>query len=217
MQIPVLPAFLALPFLFAFTGCAANQEIQSPLAEDAVPPPIRLDYIDDRIDDRVRQISFIAGYRKFSDTDIWDRVDAETSAGIEYAHEVKNGLGFELGAMGSLGIKNGVSDNVDVTGAAAELYGGARYMWKRDRWTPYVGGGLSGILAGVDNDQGGQVADDQGFSAGVYLHGGVQYALNEWMYLGVDLRTLFGTSLDLETVEGDADYTQLGFAFGFRL
>lgn len=211
------PAVLGIPLLSLITGCATAPQSEAPLLQDGEEPPIRLDYIDDRIDDRVRQISFMAGHREFKDGDLWDRVDAETSLGLEYAHEIKNGFGFELGALGSLGIQDGATSNVDVTGAAAELYGGGRYMLKGKRWTPYVGGGVAGILAGVDNDQGGQVADDQDFSLGLYVHGGVQYKLTESIYLGVDLRTLFATSLELETITGDTDYVQLGFLFGFRL
>ncbi|MEM8713863.1 MAG: outer membrane beta-barrel protein, partial [Planctomycetota bacterium] len=171
-----------------------------------------------RYDDRIRQLSLFAGYRNFSDDGLWDRVDAETTLGLEYAQEIKNGIGFEVGGLGSLGTDDGVTGEVDVTGAAAELYGGGRYWFRTDsRWTPYVGAGLSAILAGVDNDIGGQVADDQDFSIGFYLHGGVQYDLNDYMILGLDLRTLQGTDLELETTTGDADYVQLGLILGFRL
>ncbi len=208
-------------------------------------PGVKVDYIDDRIDESVddamdarfdermaelegdrrstesrpiRQISFLAAYRDFTDASIWDRVDAETALGLEYAHEVSDGLGFEIGTMGSLGTESGDTGSVDVTGASIELYGGARYFFKRnDRWLPYVGGGLSGIYAGVDNDQGGQVADDQDFSLGLYLRGGVQYQISNAIFVGADLRTLFGTDLELETVSGDANYVQLGLSFGFRL
>ena len=185
--------------------------------------------VDEEFDDRpeprrrrsvrpIRQISFLAAYRDFTDGDLWDRVDAETALGIDYAHEVSNGLGFELGTIGSLGTRSGEAGNVDVTGASAELYGGARYFFRNDsRWLPYVGGGLSGILAGVDNDQGGEVADDQDFTIGLYLRGGVQYQVNNTLFLAADLRTLLGTDLELETVSGDADYFQLGLSFGFRL
>ncbi len=165
----------------------------------------------------IRQISLLAGGREFTDDEIWDRVDAELSLGIEYAHEVSNGLGFEVGALGSIGTENTTTGNPDVTGAAAELYGGARYFLRRDRWTPYVGAGLSAIFAGVDDDEGGQVADDQDFSLGLYLHGGVQYNLNDTIFIGADLRTLLATELELETIDGDADYVQLAFVLGFRL
>lgn len=165
----------------------------------------------------IRQLSMLAGFRNFSDNGVWDRVDAEASIGLEYAHEIKDGLGFEVGAVGSIGTEDGGVGTVDVTGAAAEFYGGARYFLRHKRWTPYVGGGIAAILAGVDNDQGGQVADDQDFSLGFYLHGGVQYNLNDVMFLGLDLRYLTGTDLDLDAVSGDADYTQLGFVLGFRL
>lgn len=235
---------------------ATLQEEVTGLQDEVDSSTLRIDYIDDRTDERIeemdeafdnrldeieerrfdeieeersseryrssespiRQLSFLAGFREFSDGDLWDRVDAETTLGFEYAQEVDNGLGFEVGAMGSIGTNSGDTGNLDITGAAAELYGGARYFFEgNESWRPYVGGGLSAILAGVDNDVGGQVADDQDLTFGLYLHGGVQYNLNDAIFLALDLRTLLGTDLELETTNGDADYVQLGLVFGFQL
>lgn len=242
MQILTLRAAAFLLIAPVFTGCAALQEDMT--ETDPVEGPVTsFDYIDDRapsepadeefvIEDfedefeeedleplrLIRQLSLQIGVRDFSDDAIFGRVDSEMALGIEYAHEIKNGLGFEVGGLGSLSTENGIESNPDVTGAAAEIYGGARYWFKGNRrWTPYIGGGVAAILAGVDNDQGGQVADDQDFSLGLYAHGGVQYDVNDFLFLGVDLRTLFATDLELETVSGDADYVQLLLMVGFRL
>lgn len=228
MQILVLRAVLATSLLSLVTGCASLQADGPPEEpiqdlvlpeDDGIDLPVRLDYIDDRFDRSIRQISFLAGARDFTDRDLWGRVDAEVTLGLEYAHEVQDGIGFELGGVASLGTETGANGGVDVTGAAAEIYGGGRYWFKNDqrRWTPYVGAGLSMVLAGVDNDAGGQVADDQDFTLGFYAHGGVQYDLNDALFLGLDLRTLLGTDLELETISGDADYWQLGLVLGFRL
>ena len=166
----------------------------------------------------LHQITLLAGVRDFTDDDIFGRVDSEFAFGLEYAQEISDGLGFEVGGLGSLSTDNGIAGNPDVTGAAAEIYGGARYWFKGDRrWTPYVGAGLSAIMAGVDNDEGGQVADDQDFTLGVYAHGGVQYDMTDALFLSADVRTLLGTDLDLETISGDADYWQFLLGLGFRL
>jgi len=166
----------------------------------------------------IRQLSLQAGIRDFTDETIFGRVDSEAAFGIEYAHEVRDGLGFEVGGIGSLSTENGLSGNPDITGAAAEIYGGARYWLRGERrWTPYVGAGLAAIMAGVDDDAGGQVSDDQDFSLGFYAHGGIQYNVNEFLFLGADVRGLFGTDLDLTTVSGDADYLQFMLVLGFRL
>lgn len=242
MQILTLRAAAFLFIAPTFTGCAALQE-DVPEIDPAEGPTSTFDYIDDRApvelaDDElvvelaedqlagddlepvrlIRQLSLQAGVRDFSDDAIFGRVDSEMAIGIEYAHEIKNGLGFEVGGLGSLSAEDGLASNPDITAAAAEIYGGARYWFKGERrWTPYIGGGVAAILAGVDNDAGGQVADDQDFSLGFYLHGGIQYNVADFLFLGADLRTLLGTDLDLETVAGDADYVQLLLTVGFRL
>lgn len=166
----------------------------------------------------ISQITLLAAARDFTDDPVFGRVDNELALGIEYAQEIQDGLGFEVGAQGSLGLDGGLSGDSDVTGASAELYGGGRYFVKLDsKWRPYVGVGLSAIIAGVDDDEGGQVADDQDFTFGVYAHGGVQYDINESLFLGVDVRGLFATDLNLDTINGDADYFQIGLGLGFRL
>ncbi len=248
MQIPIFRAATLLFLAPVFTGCATLQEdsqdtepldgpttsfdyIDDRAAQDVEPLEIDPDelFIEDidpeELDGEeptpvapIRQISLQAGVRDFSDDAIFGRVDSEAAFGLEYAHEIANGLGFEVGGIGSLSTENGFATNPDVTGAAAELFGGARYWFKGERrWTPYVGAGLAAIIAGVDDDQGGQVADDQDFSLGFYAHGGVQYNLNDLLFLGLDVRTLFGTDLDLTTVSGDADYLQFMLVLGFRL
>lgn len=176
-------------------------------------------YIDDRTDEPWRHFAIYGGARDFSDDAIFGRVDDEIVFGLEYAQEIDNDLGFEVGALGSLSTEGGVGGDVDVTGAAVEIYGGARYIVpiEDSRWRPYVGAGLAGIFAGVDNDAGGQVADDQDFSFGLYAHGGVLYDWTDTISLGLDLRGLFATDLDLETVSGDADYIQLALVVAFRL
>lgn len=181
--------------------------------------PIRLDYIDDRKPKRERyQLSLIAGGRDFTDDEIFGRVDDEVVLGIEYSHEIRDGFGLEVGTLGSLSTNGGVSGDVDVTGAAAEFFGGARYTHSFDEspWHPYVGAGVTMIIAGVDNDEGGQVADDQDLSIGGYVRAGVMYDVTEVVTVGVDLRSVFGTDLELETVSGDADYNQLALVLGFR-
>lgn len=226
MQIRLSRAFAALLLLVPAVGC---QSTQPDIPEELLPqePPASFDYIDDRAVSRVvdldeeyeplRQIALLAGVREFTDDRIWGDVDGEVAFGIEYFHEIDNGIGWEVGGMGSLGTKGAVGGNVDVTGAAAEIYAGARYIYRRDRLHPYVGGGLSAIFAGVDDDNVGQVADDQDLTMGVYLHGGFQYDLTSFLFIGLDLRTLFGTDLELTTISGDADYWQLGLVLGFDI
>lgn len=245
MHLPLIGAATVLALAPLFTGCTSIQRGVAGL-ESYAQETTSFDYIDDRVpqgdelsepdeDDLafeparigdetggpsppIHQITLFVGVRDFMDDDIFGRVDTEFAFGLEYAREVSDGLGFEVGGLGSISTDNGIAGNPDVTGAAAEIYGGARYWFKGDRrWTPYVGGGLAAIMAGVDNDEGGQVADDQDFSLGLYAHGGLQYELTDTLYLDADVRALFGTDLELETISGDADYVQFLLGIGFQL
>ena len=69
----------------------------------------------------------------------------------------------------------------------------------------------------MDNDVGGGVTDDQDFTFGLYLHGGVQYDLSETIAVGADFRSVIATDLDLETINGDADYNQIMLTLSFSL
>jgi hypothetical protein len=120
-------------------------------------------------------------------------------------------LGWEAGV--GFGIDSASFGSVDVTSTTAEIYGGARktFMDPAGQWHPYVAGGLSYINGELD------VAgfSESAGSLGGYLHGGVLLDITEDMYLGLDLRTLFGTDLTIAGFSGDADYTQLAVMVGW--
>ena len=105
-------------------------------------------------------------------------------------------------------------DRLVITSATAELYGGIRKTFgnPNGRWHPYIGGGLSLIRAGAEI--GGFSENDS--SPALYAHGGILLDISKSMYLGLDLRGLFGSEIDLPSFgTTDADYTQLALVLGW--
>lgn len=161
-------------------------------------------------------LAFQVGHRIFQDDDLFGPVDSAAAVGLEYSRVRADGLGFELGLLGSLGVDDG-QDDPNVIGVAAELYGGVRKAFDLGRFRPYAGAGATVLLVDINDDSGPQVPDDQDASLGVYLHGGVLYPVSETTSVGVDLRYVGGTSLDLGPFSGDADYLQAMFVVSLGL
>ena len=157
-----------------------------------------------------RRIAFYGGARSFSD-DLWD-ADSGVTLGVDYSHVDGDGLGYDVGLLGYIGSESG-----DVNGATAELYGGVRKAFRRGDWTPYVGAGAALVLAGLDDDQGTEVADDIEFAPGLYLRAGVLYDIDEKFFVGLDVRALTLTDFEFARGDGDADYVQGLISFGLRL
>jgi opacity protein-like surface antigen len=156
------------------------------------------------------RISIYLGQRNL-DEDDWDPVDQQAVFGVEYAREkAGDAIGFEVGLMGST--DDDTVAGVDIEGTVSELYAGVRKTFGEDVVRPYVGAGLSYVSAKVDIEGFG---DDDDQSGAIYLHGGVDFDITESFFLGLDLRFLFGSDIELLGESGDADYGQLALALGF--
>ena len=120
-----LGALAILPALFS---CAALQDVS--------------DHSDAPLGERrsTSQISFLLGARDYSDDTIWGEVDSSVAVGAEYSESSPSGLGWEAGAIGSISSSGG-----DVSGAAAELFGGVRKTFYHGRWRPYASAGIGTI------------------------------------------------------------------------
>jgi opacity protein-like surface antigen len=157
------------------------------------------------------QITAYLGQRSLDDDD-WHPVDDQLTVGVEYAQErMSNPIGWEVGLMASK--DEGHVAGSDVEGHTAEVYGGIHKTFGSDTLRPYVGAGLAVIRASVE----GPGPDDDDASAAAYAHGGISFALSDEMRLGLDLRFLLGSDIELNGFDTDADYVQLavGLAFGF--
>lgn len=195
-----------------FAACASLQDsapqdvVLDPMpVEEAVPAPVSSEAEPEE------RLGFMLGYRSWSD-DLFDEADSGVAVGVDYARTNADGLGWEVGGLGSLGSSGG-----DITSAGAELYGGVRKSFDLDRWRPYVGAGATLLYAGADDEADNQVSDNLDLTPGLYLRGGVLYDIDAKTYVGFDVRAVGATSVDFETADGDADYIQGMVVIGLRL
>src|SRR5262249_31667627 len=128
-------------------------------------------------------------------------------------------IGFELGISGSNGLKRdeSIGGNVaDVRGRTTELSAGIRKTFSRQpgQASPYLGAGVSWIRAEFREEFPISTVQDHDTSAGIYVHGGVDFPLGPALSLGFDLRALGGTDITLFGSNGNADYVQLALVLG---
>jgi len=198
-------AFLTLCFLS--TACASV----APFAEPQRPPPAP----------RYAKIDVYVGVRRLHQND-WDPVQDQSTVGLEYVHEdPSDAMGFELGFFGSRKTKDNVQIGgsfFDVRGQTTEVSAGARKTFWTETGTvhPYVGLGLSLIRAQLRTASGGASSEDEDSTAGVYAHGGIELPLGPSLSIGLDLRVLGGTKIQLFSANGTADYAQLALVLGAR-
>ena len=114
-------------------------------------------------------------------------------------------LGWEFGLLGSY--DEDPAAGFDIKSSTLEVYGGVRSTLARDDSPvrPYIGAGGALITAYYE----GLGTDDSDSSPAVYAHAGVEIEVSQVMAVGIDLRGLFGSDIELFGVNSDADYTQL--------
>ncbi len=169
----------------ALSGCAATAFQQPPPPSSSGP---------------TSHVSLFLGNRSMHDDD-WDPVDDQTVFGIGYDTKLSS-IPFEFEAT----VARSKDESGSVEGITRELSAGLRKTFDvgEPRFHPYVGAGLGLIRAEVEAPG----PDDDDTSLGVYLHGGVGYDLSDNWQVGIDLRFLFGSDINLLGNNMDADYTQ---------
>lgn len=140
----------------------------------------------------------------------YDPVDRQGVLGIEFSREAHDaGIGWEVGVAASA--KEDDVSGVDVEGSTREIYAGLRKTFGDQIVRPFVGVGAAVINSKIDGN--GQDDDDSSLAA--YAHVGLGADVTPDVTLGLDLRYLFGSDLELGNVDTDADYAQLAFFVGF--
>ena len=159
---------------------------------------------------RENRISIYLGQRNL-DEDDWEPVEEQATFGLEFSRETAGSpVGFEIGLMGSADEAD--FGGADVEGTTGELYGGLRKTFGGDVVRPYVGGGIAFITAEAEIS--GVGSDDDSSPAG-YLHGGIDFDVTDSFFLGIDLRFLFASDIEIAGFETDADYVQFALVLGF--
>ncbi len=201
---PVKLTALALTLVFA--SCAA-----SPSHTDAGSTTRAGSMADASSSEfHANRIAIYIGQRSL-DEDDYEPVEDQVTIGFEFAHEHPDSVvGWEVGLMGSA--DEGEFGAFDVEAATGEIYGGARKSCGSGTVRPYIGGGLSFIRSAFEVE-GFDDVDDA--SLALYAHGGVRFDISPAFSLGLDLRGLFGSDLELAGVDTDADYGQFALFAGF--
>jgi len=151
--------------------------------------------------------ALLLGERWLSDDDYPDDdVDSPGVLGFEGSFVGRDeSRGFELGLQ--LGFDQDGDDYFDERFAMSELYVGYRLAFQpTTRTRAYVGAGAS--LVSVSYDDFWSNDDDDDTTGGGYAHAGFGFLLGEEFMLGVDVRGLYGTDVELDGHEGDVDYVQ---------
>lgn len=168
------------------------------------------------------RLAFHVGERAFDGSD-WEPVEDQGVLGLEFVHEAPGsivGLEAALFASGHIEDDYFVSPTLtaDFRGRTSELSFGVRKTMPVDYGGvhPYFGGGLSLLRAELRGDSNGAEAEDDDDSAGVYVHGGVEFDASAALFLGLDLRLRGGTDVDLLGEERSAGYGQVTIVLGVR-
>ena len=168
-------------------------------------------------------VNFLLGARNFTDDDNLEPVEDHLMFGFEgHAGKKESVVSVEYGLaysnddddvfVSGLGV-------VDVEATSFEGYVGARFspvIEGAKSVHPYVGIGLSVINLDLEIDTFLGSASEDDSSLAAYVHGGVLFDLGDHAVVGIDLRTLFGSDIDIAGVSGDADYFQIAAVFGVR-
>ncbi len=99
--------------------------------------------------------------------------------------------------------------------AVADLSVGLKLMATAGSVRPYVGAGIASVGATIDT---GFFGDDDDQSFGYYVGGGALFRIGGHFTLGMDLRYIGGTDIELLGVKGDADSVTatalIGYSWG---
>ncbi|MFN0006940.1 MAG: hypothetical protein ACKVXR_03455 [Planctomycetota bacterium] len=168
------------------------------------------------------RIGLHAGYRGLDGED-WGPVDDQGAAGLEFVHEAPGStVGLEAAVFASEKTEDDVfvlpAAIADFRGRALELSFGLHkdLAVRYEGVHPYFGGGLSLLRVELRGEQAGLEDEEDGDSAGLYLHGGVEFDLSPALFLGVDLRVRGGTDVDLLGEDRSTSYGQVSFVLGVR-
>jgi hypothetical protein len=160
--------------------------------------------------ERVHRLSLFVAQRSLDEQD-YQPVERQPTLGIEYANESREDrFGWEVALFASRDEDD--SAGVEYTGSTREASFGIRKSFGTRKARPYVGGGLAYVDAKVDPS--GAASDSDGSFAG-YFHFGFDVPVTPSFLLGLDIRVLHGSELEIAGLDTDADYAQVALKIGF--
>lgn len=189
-------------------GPALALQEPSPLEVEPVVVASTVDYVNPGLTQLTARFARIS-----LGDDAWDPIEDQEGYGLEFSREPATmDFGWELGVMrytdderDSLGLVE--SELMEIYVGARRTFGHALAVWR-----PHFGGGVTYLLADVQNQLG---VDDDDSSLAAYVHGGLTAFVTRHVTLGVDLRWVLLSKLRLHDEDLDADYLQLALTAGW--
>lgn len=177
------------------------------LASSPLPAPVASHH-DEREHAKSRHVHYYVGARQLDDGD-WGSLDQPLvgEIGLEW-RKPDQWLGYEVGV--SIGFDQDDVRGVDVDARSLEFYTGLRATARVGHLRPYVGAGASVLRM----DWFGDPSDDD-TAIGGYARGGIAWAFDCGMDVGVDYRHVFVGDFELFGSDVDADFDQLALTVGF--
>lgn len=156
--------------------------------------------------------NFLLGNRYTEDTNFWDEDEDQTVAGVmvDFGRE-----GWPI-HLCLANMDSWSSDTGARTGIISEIAFGIMKVWESaGAVRPYVGGGLAAVHAAFETDVAGGdlVRDDT--APGLYVDGGVFWRTGRRFNIGLGVRYMALTDVEIQDVSGDADYLQIHMLGGF--
>ncbi len=170
--------------------------------------------------ERDKNLDMSLGYRKFGSA-VFNAADSHVAMTLKYDFGGKIirpvvGLGYSSSdsANNSFAIFQPRGDEADVW----ELSAGFLVSRFDKALRPYFGAGVAWISVDMDLIESGAVVGYHDSDLGFYLDTGfVRTVGNEFpVNLGMDIRYMTGTEIEIQGRTGDADYFQIGFLVGAR-
>lgn len=161
--------------------------------------------------------TLMVGRRTLDDDVAWDQLDEQSMFGFEFASRGESGLGFDVAVSYSQETTEDPGTGIDVTGSLLETDFGGRYTFGGLPVYPYLQGGLGVVLASVEAESGGITASDEDVGVGLYFGGGVYAVLGSSFLVGVSVRALTGTSVEIVGIDTDADHQEAAVFIGWGL
>ncbi|MBI5434627.1 MAG: outer membrane beta-barrel protein [Planctomycetes bacterium] len=161
------------------------------------------------------------GTQRMRDDGYWTPTDEPFAiSGLVDVRDRESGFGGEFGAGLAFDDADVGTTGTDAELSMGELFGGARQTFSLlgDRLHPYVAFGAAVVTVTARLTQGGWVYDeDDDASFGLYARVGAYWNFGGGFDLGVDLRRVFATDVELAGAGGDVDSSRLAIVFGWSI
>lgn len=168
--------------------------------------------------------NFIFGIRQFDEND-WDPVEDQGVFGVDVDFgEPEWPIGLDIGFHVSSAEEDLVNNffflgDVDLKVTVSEVSFGVLKTWKTGKGEvrPFLGGGGSVIKleAEFDSTGIGNDFDEDDTTFALYGRGGVYWRIGSRFNIGVDARFLGGNDFEIEGIDFDASYFQVGLLLGW--